>query len=221
MGLEGYSPLQLDEYEKSVFLTQAQEEFVISMYDGKNNTNNMFELTEEDRRFLSSLIRTVQMTEHTNCPIPKATEKSKFYKMVGKDSLMFIIYERCTLSSDDPCVNGKVVEVVPTTYDELHRVYDNPFRGANHRRVLRLDLNEDIIELVSDYDISDYTIRMITRPKPIILVDLYESGLSIHGLSSIMNCQLNPVTHEIILNRAVQLALISKSLNQKQTNTTK
>lgn len=204
MGLDGYSNLQLDEYEKSVFLTQAQEEFVLSMYNGKNGSD-MFEYTEEDRRYLNRLIRTVSMVDVTSSVSPStwATEKSKFYRVNGKDELLFVIFERCTLSSSDPCINGRVVEVIPVTHDELHNIQDNPFRGPNERRVLRLDVGEDMVELVSNYNISDYRVRFIARPQPIILVDLYQSGLMIHGQSSIRGCQLNSITHEIILNRAV------------------
>jgi hypothetical protein len=34
---------------------------VISLYDGKNSMGNMFELTEEDRRLLSGLVRSVTL----------------------------------------------------------------------------------------------------------------------------------------------------------------
>ena len=47
--------LEFDEYEKSVFLTKAQEELVISIYDGKNLSGESFENTEEARRSLSSI----------------------------------------------------------------------------------------------------------------------------------------------------------------------
>lgn len=54
--------LQFDEYEKSVFLTKAQEELVISIYDGKNLSGESFENTEEARRSLSSLVKTFTTT---------------------------------------------------------------------------------------------------------------------------------------------------------------
>lgn len=50
--------LAFDEYEKSLFLSKAQEEFVVSCYDGRNQYGYLFEHTEEDRRMLDSLIRT-------------------------------------------------------------------------------------------------------------------------------------------------------------------
>ena len=48
------------EYEKSVFLTKAQEELVIELYNGKNPNRDSFEKTEEIRRYLSSLINTFE-----------------------------------------------------------------------------------------------------------------------------------------------------------------
>ena len=57
------STVELDEYEKSVFLTNAQEEIVIGMYNGKNPFGDSFERTEEIRRYLSDLIKTYTTTE--------------------------------------------------------------------------------------------------------------------------------------------------------------
>ena len=63
-GMES-SPLtiELDEYEKSVFLTKAQEDIVISLYNGKNPTGDSSEKTEEIRRYLSDLVKTYTTTK--------------------------------------------------------------------------------------------------------------------------------------------------------------
>ena len=47
--------IQLDEYEKSVFLTQAQEQLVINLYNGRNIEGLSFESAEESRRYLKDL----------------------------------------------------------------------------------------------------------------------------------------------------------------------
>ena len=39
--------ITLDEYEKSLFLTQAQEQIVIELYSGRSNKVSSFESTEE------------------------------------------------------------------------------------------------------------------------------------------------------------------------------
>ena len=45
-----------NEYEKSLFLTQVQEQYVVSIYNGKNPSGDSFEKTEEVRRYLHNLI---------------------------------------------------------------------------------------------------------------------------------------------------------------------
>jgi hypothetical protein len=35
------------------------------------------------------------------------------------------------------------IPVIPITYDEFHKIKRNPFRTANHNRVLRLDGGQD------------------------------------------------------------------------------
>ena len=52
------NPIAFDEYEKSVFLTKAQEQIIITLYNGKNSSNESLEKTEELRRYLSNLIKT-------------------------------------------------------------------------------------------------------------------------------------------------------------------
>lgn len=47
----------LNEYEKSVFLTQAQRDIIIGVYNGREIPGLSFESTEEARRYLSELIR--------------------------------------------------------------------------------------------------------------------------------------------------------------------
>ena len=52
------NPIAFDEYEKSVFLTKAQEQIIITLYNGKNSSNESLEKTEELRRYLSNIIKT-------------------------------------------------------------------------------------------------------------------------------------------------------------------
>ena len=56
LGLQ--NPIAFDEYEKSVFLTKAQEQIIITLYNGKNSSNESLEKTEELRRYLSNIIKT-------------------------------------------------------------------------------------------------------------------------------------------------------------------
>lgn len=196
----------LDEYEKSVFLTKAQEDTVVDLYTGKS-TSVGFEKTEELRRYLSDLNKSAKLSsiEDTSDKI-KLSELSTFY-MLPKD-VLFITYEAVDFVDDGKCLNKKDILVYPITRDDYHRTKNNPFRGANHRRVLRLDYEGSIVELISKYSIKEYTIKYLASPSPIILEDLPE-GISINGERAQTTCKLNPVLHRAILNRAVQLAYSS------------
>ena len=202
--------IELDEYEKSVFLTNAQEEIVIDLYNGKNPFMDSFEKTEEIRRYLSNLIRTYT-TSTKEKGYTGLSNKSVFFKL--PDDLWFITYESVNLKDTElGCIDGEGILVMPITQDEYHRIKRNPFRGSNERRALRLDLSEKVVEIVSTYSIDTYLVRYLARPRPIILSKLPDN-LSINGVNDKTECELNPVIHRAILERAVKLAIISRVPN--------
>ena len=200
------TPLEFDEYEKSMFLTKAQESVVISLYRG-TLTGDSFEKTEELRRYLNELIKTYTTTNKVENE--GLTDNSYFFDI--PDDVWFITYESA-VSQDERlgCAKSTVMEVVPTAQDALYKTSRNPFRGPNKRRVLRLDVEGKVVELISKFDIDKYQIRYLAQPEPIILIDLPE-GLSINGLTKKTECILNPAIHRVILETAVNLALKSRA----------
>jgi hypothetical protein len=193
----------LDEYEKSVFLTNAQESIILELYSGKNSLGDSFEKTEEIRRYLDSLVQTYT-TKDKQEDLVGISNKSSFYKLPS--DLWFITYEAVTFEE-----NTDYIAVVPMTQDDYHRASKNPFRKPNSRRVIRLDCGNNNVELVSEYNIDKYLVRYITKPDPIILEDL-PSDISINGISSETECKLNPVLHRAILIRAIQIAQASMGI---------
>ena len=192
--------LAFDEYEKSIFLTKAQEQIVLELYQE-------LEQSEENRKYLSNLIKTgnyVPVGEQDNTLI---NNTFKSYKVEIEDSVLFMIYEQCTLSDENNCINGRIVSVVPTIHDDLDKVLKNPFKSPNNRKVIRLDFDNKI-ELISKYNISNYKIRYLKKPNPIILVKLED--LNIDKKQEVSNGETNPILHERIVQRAVQLAVQSK-----------
>lgn len=201
------TPLEFNEYEKSVFLTKAQETIVRALYSG-NLTGKSFEETEDLRKYLSALVKT------------KTFKKADAYGLntgsylYNLDSdVMFITYETATSTDKKLCSDKAQFEVLPVTQDEFFSTYNNPFRGANERRILRLDIDSGV-ELISKYDIDSYTIRYISKPNPIILIDLPD-GLSIDNENKETKCELNSVLHRLILEEAVNEALKSRSSTSK------
>lgn len=203
------STIELDEYEKSVFLTKAQEDIVIGMYNGKNPFGDSFEKTEEIRRYLSTLIKTYT-TIDKKTGYTGLSKSSVFFELPKDGDLWFITYESVNLKDDKlGCISGEDVSVVPITQDEYYRIRKNPFRGTNERRALRLDLSGKVVEIISKYNVEKYLVRYLSRPTPIILIDLTDN-LSINGVSVKTECKLDPVMHRAILERAVKLATMSR-----------
>ena len=206
----GITPnITLDEYEKSTFLTNAQEQLIIDIYSGRNIIyGKSFEQTEEIRRYLSNLVETYETSTKVTGKLG-LSQDSVFFE-IPQDT-WFITYEVAFLKDSRlGCLDGIEASVVPLPQDDLYRAKDNPFRGPSKDRVLRLDIKSDLAELISKYNVDKYLMRYISQPTPIILVDLPD-GLSINGVSTESECELNPVVHRAILERAVQLAIISKT----------
>ena len=130
---------------------------------------------------------------------------------------MYIIYERVEYKeSSNKCISDKSVDVRPVTHDELNRLLKNPFKGPNENRVIRIDSGSREVALISKYDIGSYTIKYIKYPYPIILTDLTISDLEIDGDNKVTSSEnLNDLQliKRDILERAVRLAVISKSIN--------
>lgn len=206
-GEEHRLDITLDEYEKSVYLTKAQEEIIVEFYTGRNQFGEGFERTEELRRYLSDLVKTVVLTEKLTGHVG-LSRTSMFYQL--PEDIWFITYESATLKDERlGCLDGEEALIVPVTQDEYYKIAANPFRGPSKGRAVRLDVGGGVVEVISDYNIEKYLVRYISRPKPIVLVDL--NDLSINGVNIRTECELNPVIHRAILERAVRLAIVSKT----------
>lgn len=203
----------LSEYEKSLFLTQAQESIVLDIYSGKYGDS--FERTEETTSYLNQLLkqRTYNSGEFTEGN--KLDTRSVFVTLpediwfkTGETAYIIDDFYKCN-------VDGlREVMVFPVTQDTLVRTKRSPFRGPNERRILRLDSGKNQVELISNYEIHSYTVRYLSRPEPIILKELPQ-GLTIGGKSSPQTCLLNTAIHKAILSKAV---LIAKSSWESENN---
>lgn len=205
--------ITLDEYEKSVLLTKAQEELVMSYYDGKNIYGDSFEATEELRRQLDSLVKTKVYTTQDMIEGTGVSNNSVFFQLPS--DLAFITMEQITYNDESlGCYNGSRINVQPTRQDEYNKIKNNPFRGATKYKALRLDAGDGIVEIISKYQVGNYLIRYVSKPEPIILEDLPD-GLTIEGVSVATECKLNSILHKIILERAVLMALRAKTNTER------
>lgn len=212
------NPLVFDEYVKSLFLTKAQKEIVESFYTGRTSDGESFESTEEMRRTLANLVAEEELK-----PIDGYTdgfigvhEHSEFFEL--PNDLWFITYEAANVMSSR-CKKIIQQDIIPVTQDDYHKTKRNPFRGLNSRRALRLDMSDNVVEIVSEEHIDSYYIRYMKKLRPIILIDLPD-GLTIEGRSQASSCELHETIHSKILDRAVAMAVQSRGWtnNTKQEN---
>lgn len=194
------TPTNFNEYEKSVLLTKAQEQIVQGLFDG-SLTGLSFEETENMRRDLDVLVKTSHPRRIEG--YIGLSKSSTFYEL--EDDVWYITYESIDLSEGAYCENSNTIKVIPVRQDEWHNIKNNPFKKPNERRAIRLDAAGGVVEIISAFPVENYLIRYVRKPKPIILVQL-EDGLSIDNTQEVTECELSNSLHQLILDRAVQLA---------------
>lgn len=190
----------VSEYEKSVFLTEAQEELVLSLYSGNNPFGDSLEETEQLRRYLSSLVTSVNISP-TSATSVGLTASSKLVTLPL--DMWFITYEKVKFT------DGKEAEVSVITQDEFNYAFKNPFKCPKLDRYFRLDLDGNKLEIIGPNtgDISFYYLRYFKTLTPIILQDLDGINATINGLFEETQCSLNNALHNSILKLAVQKAV--------------
>jgi len=99
--------LDFNEYEKSVFLTRAQEDIVISLYNGLNLTQDSFEGSEEVRRYLDTLVKTIKTSTSLTNITSGANANSVFFSLPTNTDVWFIVYEAVNLEDNNLKCTGK------------------------------------------------------------------------------------------------------------------
>lgn len=187
--------LVFNEYEKSIYLTKAQEYIIKDLYRN-------YKGTEELNSYLKTLIKDEPY------PIKDSTNIELDYP----DNFLYILKEYANINTT--CKSNNIVDVLPITQDEYNEVVGNPFRGSKSK-VLRLEENK--IKLITDLPIISYTMTYLSNPSPIILVDL-PNGLTINNESKkSTTIETSESIHREILDKAVQLAIQSKTLLKSST----
>lgn len=218
----------LDEYEKSVLLTQAQDIILKQYFEGKDS-NGGFDDSARRQVDFSNLITVEELTKETSHTITTYDERSIVYKtpatITGKAKILYILNEKIVVSTTVGQVTTKrQYVVIPINYKEYDRqmskAYAQPlkkqawrlFQDNGPSGVSTVDLYSEIIpvegSIVAPED-PKYKIRYIRRPQPIILTNLdfaTQADLEIDGVKIISECELNPILHMDILNKAVELA---------------
>lgn len=197
----------LNEYEKSVFLTKAQEEIVKNHF---NPNGNKYKEGIDD-----SPKRQIDFSEliKIGVGIPK-TESSVIFD--NREKIYKLPEDVFIIINESVKTNNGVKQVIPISYTEYTRLMSKPFKRPLKYQAWRLITTpEDSITVGlivgSNETIESYKIRYVKRPVPIITTDLSDDfgDVSINGLTTISECELNPIIHSEILQRAVELAKIA------------
>lgn len=131
--------------------------------------------------------------------------------------------------------NGKIKAisvVVPINYREYDRqmskAYTQPLKKQSWRLFQTessgVDVVSEIIPIegtISPSDEVKYKIRYIRRPRPIVLQDFSQDttdDVDIDGVSTRSECELNPIIHMDILNKAVELAILYRRGGKQESN---
>lgn len=202
----GYA--SLNEYEKSVFLTQAQEEIIKNYYNPKGNKYHEG-IGDSDKRDMdfSELLTVVQQDSFSTSL--SSLDSRIIYFEVASD-VFFIINENLKYTYNGKQVNTTIKPLSPIEYDRLSsKVCFEPPKRVSWRLMDKSGEGDIQVQILphTGATLPIYTVRYVKRPDPIILenIDTY----SINGVSTISECELNPIIHREILTRAVVLATAS------------
>lgn len=220
----------LNTYEKSVFLTKAQDEILKNYFNPKGNKyQEGFDGNQKRQIDFSMITKVYQVSSSSQGTTASANFSDAVYdpranskSIVLPDRVMMIVNERISVTRNNTTV---YLTVVPLNFEEYNRLMSKPYKRPLKYQAWRLinsganDSTEKADLIVGPNDeISEYTMRYVKRPKPIILGSL--DGLTIDGYQFSATqgstapvwadgCELDPILHEEILQRAVELAKVA------------
>ena len=240
----------LNEYEKSLFLTKAQNEIIKNYFTANSKGNNIgqgYDDSAKRQADFSVLMKTASCEGSID---PASSTSGIYYWTIGSgpsavthmvtintskidrrsrlftfpEDVFIVVNEVLTFNKD---TEFKDFQVIPLRFDEYTRLMSKPYKRPVKNQAWRLinsgavdGTNSDYVKCVEiitapEYDSLSsggtltYTIRYIRRPKPIIVGNL--DGLRINNTeySATQQCELDPILHEDILQRAVELAKVA------------
>ncbi len=197
----------INSYEKSVLLTKAQDELIKNYFNPQGNKyREGFDGSAKRQIDFSGLI---SVANGTLLDQQGFDLRAKVFK-IPTDVFLII--------NESIVTNTGIKQIIPIKFDEYTRLMSKPYKEPLKFQAWRLitdgDINSGVtVEIIpnSQETVESYTLRYVRRPKPIILANLKSEygDVSINGETEISQCELNPLVHREILQRAVELAKIT------------
>lgn len=224
----------LDEYEKSLFLTKAEKEIVKNYFSPNSVGNTLkhgFDDSAKRQADFSVLMKTGICTAVSTDTPNKIDDRSYVYTFPTDTFIVVNETVRVKLGGDVK----RRLQVIPLRYDEYTKYMSKPYKRPLKNQAWRLINSGSVagdsdelkgtstkkVELIlnswdepTDASVDapvrtlEYSIRYVRVPAPIIVAPL--GDLSIDGQSDQSEkCEIDPILHEDILQRAVELAKIA------------
>lgn len=197
----------INSYEKSVLLTKAQDELIKNYFNPQGNKyREGFDGSAKRQIDFSGLI---SVANGTLLDQQGFDLRAKVFK-IPTDVFLII--------NESIVTNTGIKQIIPIKFDEYTRLMSKPYKEPLKFQAWRLitdgGINSGVtVEIIpnSQETVESYTLRYVRRPKPIILANLKSEygDVSINGETEISQCELNPLVHREILQRAVELAKIT------------
>lgn len=196
----------LDEYEKSVFLTRAQDDILKAYFNPRTNKPQQGYDGSEIRQIDFSMVTVVEDFDEGDLEVAIFDPRNNSKSIALNKNILIPINEQLTVSRGD---STEYLQVVPITYDEYRRLMSKPFKRPLKYQAWRLlntsgGVNKADLVVGPGDSIQSYSIRYVKRPRAIILSDL--EGVTLDGQTEAQTCELDPILHPEILQRAVELA---------------
>jgi len=214
----------LDEYEKSLLLTQAQNIIVRSSSERTLNPQGQgFDDSATRQTDFSSLIKVATLLPVSNSTTGTFDSRGIIYQLPlrtdNSAEVLFIVNEKLQMvrTSGSAVVAEYVIK--PISAQEYDRQMSKAFAKPLKKQAWRLFQNKNTgFDAMSELIPRDalptghtwtYKLRYVKRPRPIVLEDMPD-GLAIDGVSTATECELNPILHVDILHKAVELAIATR-----------
>ena len=199
----------LDEYEKSVFLTKAQDELVKNYFNKQGNKYQQSYGDSSKRNIsLENLIDVYSAPLEYRTDVIKVDVRSLVLSN-PPDALIILNESVRAETSPGKFTQFNVIELSPEEYNRvLSRPYSRPPIGVVWKLKSGTDIENSnaLYEYIMPIDNEDTQVyfRYVMKPFPIILENL--EGITINNESSESTCRLDDSIHPEILQRAVELA---------------
>lgn len=192
----------LNEYDVSVFLTKAQDEILKNYFNPLGNKyGEGFDGSPKRQIDFSRVIKTAELQKYSGTPNRIDLRSTIF---VLPSDVFFILDENLYTENNLP------LQAVPISFTDYSILMRKPHKYPHKSEAWRLlseVASESVqIEIISETPVTKYLMRYVKKVNPIIVGDLSQFGLTINGLSTVTECELDTELHEEILQRAVELA---------------